>query len=297
MSVAIGLTPEMLPMVGHLHPRQGRGADVAAQGHRQAASMHPELRRDGRALHRQDRHAHQDHHRPGATDIDGRTIRVPEYAYLNSHYQTGLKNLLDVAVLENGRCELGKSIQTTFPKVDEIPFDFQRRRMSVVVARQDGGDPQHLLICRAPSRKCWPPAARCAGRRATDDARAARPTSARRPTPSTPTACAWWAVGMKALPPRQDRCSVADEAGLTLPGFVAFPRPAQGPPPRRWPACAQRRHRQGPHRRQRARHRKICRDVRLDVAGTLLGSRRSKWLTRALAQAVVRPPSSPSSRR
>lgn len=66
-------------------------------------------------------------------------------AYLNSYYQTGLKNLLDVAVLEHVEVHRELNVGTAFSKVDEIPFDFTRRRMSVVVVEQ--GKP-HVLICK-----------------------------------------------------------------------------------------------------------------------------------------------------
>jgi len=70
---------------------------------------------------------------------------VLELAYLNSYYQTGLKNLLDVAVLEHA--EVSREIEPAknFHQVDEIPFDFNRRRMSVVVAEHDA---HHLLITK-----------------------------------------------------------------------------------------------------------------------------------------------------
>ena len=64
------------------------------------------------------------------------TERVLEYAYLNSYYQTGLKNLLDVAVLEHVEVHEHLRPDVKFAKIDEIPFDFQRRRMSVVVAKR-----------------------------------------------------------------------------------------------------------------------------------------------------------------
>ena len=73
-------------------------------------------------------------------DITGRTSEdVLNYAYLNSHYQTGLRNLIDRAILDHSDlnvewCRL----------VDELPFDFQRRRMSVIVDYE--GD--HVLICK-----------------------------------------------------------------------------------------------------------------------------------------------------
>ena len=71
-------------------------------------------------------------------DCDGEEDnRVLKHAYLNSYYQTGLKNLIDVAIIESTEQELDTS-KIRYKKVDEIPFDFQRRRMSVVVEDQDG---------------------------------------------------------------------------------------------------------------------------------------------------------------
>ena len=65
-----------------------------------------------------------------------------QLAYLNSHYQTGLKNLLDVAVLQH--VDLHRELAATdYAMVDEMPFDFSRRRMSVVVAERNRC---HLLI-------------------------------------------------------------------------------------------------------------------------------------------------------
>src|SRR6185369_12195868 len=55
------------------------------------------------------------------------------------------KNLLDVAVLTHAEVHKELEVATTFRKVDEVPFDFQRRRMSVVVAEHDE---HHLLICK-----------------------------------------------------------------------------------------------------------------------------------------------------
>jgi Mg2+-importing ATPase len=80
------------------------------------------------------------------TDISGKTSeRVLHSAWLNSHYQTGLKNLLDVAVLEGVDEEAARTLSGRWQKVDEIPFDFERRRMSVVVSEQPD---VHQLICK-----------------------------------------------------------------------------------------------------------------------------------------------------
>lgn len=80
------------------------------------------------------------------TDVSGKVSeRVLHTARLNSHYQTGLKNLLDTAVLEGVELESARGLAERWQKVDEIPFDFERRRMSVVVQEQDN---VHQLICK-----------------------------------------------------------------------------------------------------------------------------------------------------
>jgi Mg2+-importing ATPase len=79
-------------------------------------------------------------------DLHGQeSARVLEYAYLNSHYQSGLKNLLDVAVLDHVQMKEHVQLEHRFEKVDELPFDFSRRRMSVVLATEER---RHVLICK-----------------------------------------------------------------------------------------------------------------------------------------------------
>lgn len=69
---------------------------------------------------------------------------VLKWAYLNSFHQTGLVNLMDKAVLEH--VELKDYLKVDhFEKVDEIPFDFQRRRMSIILKQENG---KHLLIAK-----------------------------------------------------------------------------------------------------------------------------------------------------
>ncbi len=81
---------------------------------------------------------------------------VLRFAWLNSHFQTGLKNLLDRAILdhEEFREHVAKE---GWEKVDEIPFDFSRRVMSVVVAAPGGG---RLLVCKGAPEAVY---ARCSG--------------------------------------------------------------------------------------------------------------------------------------
>lgn len=78
-----------------------------------------------------ERHVNAD----GSEDKGNRILR---HAYFNSYFQTGLKNLMDRAILSHVK-ELGfESLSDSYKKVDEIPFDFTRRRMSVVVEDNNG---------------------------------------------------------------------------------------------------------------------------------------------------------------
>lgn len=75
----------------------------------------------------------------------GESEKVLRMAYLNSFFQTGLKNLIDGAVVESMEEKFPEApIERDYRKVDEIPFDFTRRRMSVVVEK----DNQRLLVCK-----------------------------------------------------------------------------------------------------------------------------------------------------
>lgn len=65
-------------------------------------------------------------------------VSVLKYAYFNSHFQTGFKNLLDIAIIEKGQKSDIKETLKSYKKVDEIPFDFMRRRLSVVIEDDKG---------------------------------------------------------------------------------------------------------------------------------------------------------------
>jgi Mg2+-importing ATPase len=142
LSVAVGLTPEMLPMimtvclskgalmmsrkkviVKHLHAIQNFGAmDVLC------TDKTGTLTQDHVVLERY-------------VDVTSRVSEdVLRYAYMNSFYQTGLRNLLDRAILAHTDLDVERNCR----KVDEIPFDFKRRRMSVVIDYED----RHVLICK-----------------------------------------------------------------------------------------------------------------------------------------------------
>jgi Mg2+-importing ATPase len=76
--------------------------------------------------------------------------RVLIYSYLNSHFQTGLKNLLDLAIIDKAKIEHHDKMIDEYRKIDEIPFDFNRRRMSVVLRDSAG---KNLLITKGASEE------------------------------------------------------------------------------------------------------------------------------------------------
>ena len=72
-------------------------------------------------------------------DVKGNeNLRILKHAFLNSYFQTGLKNLIDVAIIARGEKENLNILKETYVAEDEIPFDFSRRRMSVVLRDQNG---------------------------------------------------------------------------------------------------------------------------------------------------------------
>lgn len=149
LSVAVGLTPEMLPMIVTSTLAKGavfmsrRKVIVKRLDAIQNFGAMNVLCTDKTGTLTQDKICLEKH-----TDIFGEDYDdVLEFAYLNSYYQTGLKNLLDVAVLERANFGDIPQLVKRYNKADEVPFDFQRRRMSVVVydKEDDGAD---VLICK-----------------------------------------------------------------------------------------------------------------------------------------------------
>jgi P-type Mg2+ transporter len=144
LSVAVGLTPEMLPLIVTANLSKGalamsrRKVVVKRLNAIQNFGAMDVLCTDKTGTLTLDKIVLERH-----LDLDGEeSDEALEFGYLNSRFQTGLKNLMDKAVLEHRDLE---AAATRYRVVDEIPFDFQRRRMSVVVAKEGG---EHLLICK-----------------------------------------------------------------------------------------------------------------------------------------------------
>jgi len=147
MAVAVGLTPEMLPMIVTVNLSKGalvlskKKVIVKRLNSIQNLGAMDVLCTDKTGTITEGKVVLEKHIDPRGNENE----KVLEYAYLNSYFQTGLKNLMDIAILDHK--ELKQEIVETgfYKKIDEIPFDFQRRRMSVVVQDAQG---QHWLICK-----------------------------------------------------------------------------------------------------------------------------------------------------
>lgn len=227
ISVAVGLTPEMLPMIvttclakgavsmsrqkviiKNLNAIQNLGSiDILC------TDKTGTLTRDKVVL---------EYH----LDIEGNEDpRVLRHGFLNSYYQTGLKNLMDIAIIDRTN-ELQEQesqlqgIQSNYTKVDEIPFDFERRRMSVVVADKNGktqmitkGAVEEMLRVSAFAEyegKVEP---------LTDQMRNKILTKVEE---LNETGMRVIAVAQKTNPSPEGAFSVADEADMVLIGYLAF---------------------------------------------------------------------------
>ena len=146
IAVAVGLTPEMLPMIVTANLAKGavnmskQKVIVKQLNSIQNLGAMNILCTDKTGTLTEDKVVLVRH-----LDSSGNKCnRVLQFAYLNSFYQTGLKNLIDKAVIKHTE-ENNKFNPSAFQKLDEIPFDFARRRMSVIVKDISG---EHTMVCK-----------------------------------------------------------------------------------------------------------------------------------------------------
>jgi len=272
LAVAVGLTPEMLPMIVTSTLAKGavflsrKKVIVKRLDAIQNFGAMDVLCTDKTGTLTQDKIFLARH-----VDVWGEESgEVLELAYLNSYYQTGLKNLLDVSVLEHA--EVSREIEPAknFHKVDEIPFDFTRRRMSVVVAEHDAS---HLLITKGAVEEMLTV---CTAVRHGETQEPLTPELLTRIRAVTADlnkeGLRVVAVAAKQGPPTQQVYGLADECGLTLIGYVAFLDPPKDSTAAALKALAE--HQvavkvlTGDNELVAA---KICREVGLAQQGVLLG--------------------------
>ena len=135
LSVAVGLTPEMLPMIVSANLAKGavamakRKVVVKRLNAIQNFGSMDVLCTDKTGTLTQDKIILEHH-----IDVDGkRDAGVLELAWLNSYHQSGMKNLMDQAVVQFSEQNPKFQVPFAYSKVDELPFDFVRRRLSIVV--------------------------------------------------------------------------------------------------------------------------------------------------------------------
>ncbi len=273
-SVAVGLTPEMLPMI--ITVNLGKGAIAMSRkkvivkrlNSIQNFGAMDVLCTDKTGTLTQDKIILEKH-----VDINGDECEdILEYAFLNSYYQTGLKSLLDVAVLNYIELKSSLKVESDYRKVDEIPFDFVRRRMSVVVEKRS--EKKHVLICKGAVEEIFSICSRGEINGETfhlEQSHAERLLDVTRNLNEDGFRVI--AVAYKEVPPMEATYSVRDEADLILLGYIAFLDPPKDSATEAIAAL----NRHGVAVKiltgdNDAVTRKICREVGLPVEHVVLGS-------------------------
>ncbi|WP_080426630.1 magnesium-translocating P-type ATPase [Burkholderia ubonensis] len=147
LAVAVGLTPEMLPMIVSANLARGavamarRKVVVKRLNSVQNFGAMDVLCTDKTGTLTQDKIILEHH-----LDLSGhKNEEILRLGWLNSFHQSGQKNLIDIAVVNRAN-EIGERVKPQgYKKIDELPFDFVRRRLSVVVEDTRGA---HMLICK-----------------------------------------------------------------------------------------------------------------------------------------------------
>jgi len=299
VSVAVGLTPEMLPMI--LTTSLARGA-VYMSRHRVIVRRLPSIQNlgamdvlcaDKTGTLTLDRIVLEKH----LNVLGENDLEVLKWAYLNSVHQTGLRNVMDRAILEHREMERYLNVEENFKKVDEIPFDFERRRMSVILETAQGN---HLLICKGAVEEMLHLCTRAfdpgpdrqlhAGQDAIvpmDEAMRTKVMQMSRAM--NEEGLRVMLVAMRELPPRPLNYTKADEQDLVFTGFIGFldpPKPSARPS---LEALAQLGVRvmvvTGDNETVTCR---ICRDVGIPVDGVLTGPQIDEMDDAKLREAVER---------
>lgn len=277
LALAVGITPELLPMVVTVSLARG-GQRLAAQEVivKRMSAIHnlgsmDVLCTDKTGTLTEAKIALVRH-----VDCAGRdSPSVLENAFLNSHFETGLRTPLEDAVLAHG----GFDVQA-WRKIDEVPFGFERRRVSVLV---EGPGGRRLCLKGAPAdvlAVCdrW------------DDAGAARPWSAAARAQAEATLAQLegeglrvLAVAWKAVPATLEDAGLQDEAALVFAGFAAF----LDPPKADAKEAVRGLHAKGVHLKvltgdgeRVTRH--LCEALAIPVRGVLLGAEAAVLDDRAL---------------
>ena len=140
ITIAVGLTPEMLPVITTSTLAKGavemskKKTIVKRLSSIQTFGQMNILCTDKTGTLTEDRVILEKY-----MDASGNeSLRILKHAFLNSYFQTGLKNLIDTAIISRAEKENLNILKEQYVREDEIPFDFSRRRMSVVLRDENG---------------------------------------------------------------------------------------------------------------------------------------------------------------
>jgi len=237
LSIAVGLTPEMLPMIVTANLAKGavnmskRKVVVKRLNAIQNIGAMDILCTDKTGTLTMDKIVLEKHLNVYGIEDTG----VMKWAYLNSYHQTGLKNLLDLAVLEHVEMHSCLEEGEAYEKVDEIPFDFQRRRMSVILEEKNH---KHLLICKGAVEEmldlcsdAFDPGEDNSLQIHSDDIipmdEKMRETILKKSAQLNAEGLRVLLVAIKEYDERPLTYSVADESNMILTGFIGFLDPAK----------------------------------------------------------------------
>ena len=224
MAVAVGLTPEMLPMIVTVNLSKGalvmarKKVIVKRLNAIQNFGAMDVLCIDKTGTLTQGKIVLEKHLDPHGDPSE----KVLQYGYLNSYHHTGLKNLLDEAVLAHEELEEHLKVKQKYQKIDEIPFDFVRRRMSVVVKDEAG---LNTLICKGAVEEMLGLCSRVEVNGGAINVLPAYDTQRRQLTDDLNSqGFRVIALAYKQMPgaPDEPVYSVKDESDLILLGFLAF---------------------------------------------------------------------------
>ena len=224
LAVAVGLTPEMLPMIVTVNLSKGalsmarKKVIVKRLNAIQNFGAMDVLCTDKTGTLTQGKIVLEKHLDPHGEPSD----KVLHYGYLNSYHHTGLKNLMDEAILDHEELEERLKANEKYRKIDEIPFDFVRRRMSVVIEDETG---LNTLICKGAVDEVLSLCTRVEINRVTIDVLPTQDVKRRQIADDlNGQGFRVIALGYKEMPGASDEptYSVKDESDLILLGFLAF---------------------------------------------------------------------------
>jgi len=224
MAVAVGMTPEMLPMIVTVNLSKGalamsrKKVIVKRLNAIQNFGAMDVLCTDKTGTLTQGRIVLEKH-----LDVNGEpSEQVLHFGYLNSFHHTGLKNLLDRAILDHQELKEHLHAEDGYRKIDEIPFDFIRRRLSVVVEDRSG---LNTLICKGAVEEVLDLCTRVQVQDQVIEALAEHDAK-RRQLANDLNAQGYRVVALayKPMPdaPDQPVYGIRDESDLILLGFLAF---------------------------------------------------------------------------